>query len=296
MKGFVNKIQHYSTKDGPGIRSTVFMVGCNLRCLWCCNPESMLPGYKLMYHSLKCQRCLSCVHAFPEAVVMSEDGCVINREKAGFDRLVDICPFEAYEKMGEWIEASELVDRLLRYRDFYEGSEGGVTFSGGECLLQSEFVEQCMDLLHENGVKVCIDTACNLPWDRIKGVLGKCDTVLFDLKAYDDQLHQRLTSVSNEMILDNLNKLDQLGKELYVRMIVVPGLNDDISDLKARVDRVRGLRSLKQIDFLKYHRLGVGKYRELGLRYPLDDIGEVNEELLAEIRKYAGDIVTTVGG
>ena len=227
---------------------------------------------------------------------MSEDGCVINREKAGFDRLVDICPFEAYEKMGEWIEASELVDRLLRYRDFYEGSEGGVTFSGGECLLQSEFVEQCMDLLHENGVKVCIDTACNLPWDRIKGVLGKCDTVLFDLKAYDDQLHQRLTSVSNEMILDNLNKLDQLGKELYVRMIVVPGLNDDISDLKARVDRVRGLRSLKQIDFLKYHRLGVGKYRELGLRYPLDDIGEVNEELLAEIRKYAGDIVTTVGG
>ena len=120
--------------------------------------------------------------------------------------------------------------------------------------------------------------------------------MLFDLKAYDSQLHQKLTSVSNELILDNLNKLDQLDKELDVRMIIVPGLNDDINDLKARVDRVRNLRSLKQIDFLKYHKLGVGKYRELGLRYPLENIGEVSDELLAEIREYAGDIVTTIGG
>ncbi|MBQ1303807.1 MAG: glycyl-radical enzyme activating protein [Erysipelotrichaceae bacterium] len=296
MKGFINKIQHYSTKDGPGIRSTVFMVGCNLRCLWCCNPESMLPGYKLMYHGVKCQRCLSCVQAFPEAVTMSEQGCVINREKADFDRLTGICPFDAYEKMGEWIEAEELVGRLLRYREFYEGSRGGVTFSGGECLLQSEFVEECMDLLHENGIEVCIDTAGNLPWDQIKEVLGRCDTVLFDLKAFDDDLHQRLTSVSNKLILENLSRLDRLDKELYVRMIIVPGLNEDINDLKARVDRVRGLQSLRQIDFLKYHKLGVGKYRELGLRYPLENIGEVSEELLAEIREYAGDIVTTVGG
>ncbi|MBQ3384081.1 MAG: glycyl-radical enzyme activating protein [Erysipelotrichaceae bacterium] len=296
MKGFINKIQHYSTKDGPGIRSTVFMVGCNLRCLWCCNPESMLPGYKLMYHAVKCQKCLTCVKCFPDTVTMTEQGCVINREKADFDRLTDICPFDAYEKMGEWIEVEELVNRLLRYRDFYEGSRGGVTFSGGECLLQSEFVEQCTDLLHENGIEICIDTASNLPWDQIKGVLGKCDTVLFDLKACDSNLHQKLTSVSNELILDNIRKIDQLDKELYVRMIIVPGLNDDINDLKARVDRVRELKSLKQIDFLKYHKLGVGKYQELGLRYPLDDIGEVSDELLAEIREYAGNITTTIGG
>lgn len=296
MKGFINKIQHYSTKDGPGIRSTVFMVGCNLRCLWCCNPESMLPGYKLMYHAVKCQRCLSCVKCFPDTVTMTEQGCVVNREKADFDRLTDICPFDAYEKMGEWIEAEDLVNRLLRYRDFYEGSRGGVTFSGGECLLQSEFVEQCTDMLHENGIEVCIDTAGNLPWDQIKGVIGKCDTVLFDLKAFDRKLHQKLTSVSNELILDNIRKIDQLGKELYVRMIIVPGLNDDINDLKARVDRVRELKSLKQIDFLKYHKLGVGKYRELGLRYPLDDIGEVSEELLKDMQEYCGELKSTIGG
>lgn len=296
MKGFINKIQHYSTKDGPGIRSMVFMVGCNLRCLWCCNPESMLPGYKLMYHAVKCQRCLSCVKCFPDTVTMTEQGCVINREKADFDRLTDVCPFDAYEKMGEWIEVEDLVNRLLRYRDFYEGSRGGVTFSGGECLLQSEFVEQCTDMLHENGIEVCIDTAGNLPWDQIKEVLGKCDTVLFDLKAFDSKLHQKLTSVSNELILDNIRKIDQLGKELYVRMIIVPGLNDDINDLKARVDRVRELKSLKQIDFLKYHKLGVGKYRELGLRYPLDDIGEVSEELLKDMQEYCGELKSTIGG
>ena len=296
MKGFINKIQHYSTKDGPGIRSTVFMVGCNLRCLWCSNPESMLPGYKLMYNRQKCQRCLSCVNAFPEVVQMGKEGCIVNREEADFDDLVDICPFEVYEKMGYWLESDDLVDRLLRNREFYDDSSGGVTFSGGECLLQSEFVEECIDKLHENGIKVCIDTAGNLPWNKIKPVLGKADTILFDLKVFDNELHQKLTGSGNRLILENLRKTDELNRDLYVRMIIVPEYNDDINDIKNRIDYVRPFRSLKQIDFLKYHILGVGKYRQLGIEYPLKTVEEVSNQLLEELKAYCGEIPTTIGG
>ena len=295
MKGFINKIQHYSTKDGPGIRSTVFMVGCNLRCLWCANPESMLPGYKLIYNRQKCQRCCSCVRVFPDAVTMGKDGCIINREKADFDRLCDICPFEAYEKMGFWMESDELVKIMLRNKEFY-GSSGGVTFSGGEALLQSEFIEECMDKLHEKGIRVCIDTAGNLPWERIERVLKKADTVLFDLKVFDSSKHLQLTGCDNRLILENLKKTDAMDKELYVRMIIVPEYNDDINDLKARIDFVRNFRSLRQIDFLKYHILGVGKYRQLGIEYPVKPVGEVSEELLKQLQEYCGDVRSTVGG
>ena len=296
MKGFVSKIQHYSTKDGPGIRSTVFMMGCNLRCLWCSNPEAMLPGYKLMHHVQKCQRCGSCVARYPEAITFNEEGLTIDRFAVDFDELVDLCPFDAYEKTGYWIESDELVRQLVRNRSFYQSSEGGVTFSGGECLLQSEFVEECMDMLHQQGISVCIDTAGNVPWEKAEKVFRKCDVVLYDVKAYDSELHRELTSVDNALILENLKKLDELGKKLYVRMIVVPGKNDMAEDLKNRIDFVRDLHSLVQIDFLKYHNLGEGKYHELGLEYHMGKTPEFNEELLREMQEYAGDIKTTVGG
>ena len=296
MKGLVSKIQHYSTKDGPGIRSTVFMTGCNLRCLWCANPESMLPGEKLMYHPQKCQKCMTCVSLFPDAVKMTENGCVIEREKADFDDLVNICPFDAYEKMGSWMDSDELISLLVHNREFYESSNGGVTFSGGEGLLQVDFIEECIDKLHDEGISVCIDTAGNVSWNKAESVLKKCDIILYDVKTFNSDLHRKLTGCDNRLILDNLSRIDALDKELYVRMIIVPGLNDSLEDLRGRVDLVRNLKSLIQIDFLKYHNLGEGKYRKLGIEYPLKDIGEFSEEILENIIEYAGSIRTTIGG
>ena len=282
MQGLVGKIQHYSTKDGPGIRTTVFLSGCSLRCKWCSNPEFLEPKPALMYFKDRCRRCGSCAAVFPDAVKLTEEGCIIDRSSADYDKLVDICPYDSYEKHGTQMEAEELVRELLKDREFYETSNGGVTFSGGECLLQAEFVLECMRMLHEEGIHVAIDTAGNVPWKKIENVMKDADLVLYDIKAYDSEMHRS----------------SRLGKDVIIRMVIVPGLNDDPEDIEKRIDLVRGMKSLRQIDFLKYHILGVGKYEKLELEYELTGIGNVDETLLEKVREYAekSGIKTTIGG
>ncbi|MBR0137273.1 MAG: glycyl-radical enzyme activating protein [Erysipelotrichaceae bacterium] len=298
MQGLVGKIQHYSIKDGPGIRTTVFLSGCTLRCKWCSNPEFLKQEPALMYFKDRCRKCGSCATAYPEAVRLTEEGCVIDREKADYDALVEICPYDSYEKHGTQMEAEELVRELLKDREFYETSNGGVTFSGGECLLQSGFVLECMRLLHAERIHVTIDTAGNVPWEKIENVMKEADLVLYDIKAYDSEMHRRCTGSGNELIIENLKRISRLGKDVIIRMVIVPGRNDDPEDIEKRIDLVKGMKNIRQIDFLKYHILGVGKYEKLGLEYELTGIGNVDETLLENARKYAekSGIKTTIGG
>ncbi len=297
MIGHIGKLQHYSTKDGPGIRTTVFLLGCSLRCRWCANPEFLNPTPTLMYFKDRCQRCGLCAKTYPDAITLSAEGCQIDRKKADANALVDLCPYDSYEVQGFDLSAEELVQRLLKDKEFYETSHGGVTFSGGECLLQAEIVKECMELLHKEGIHVTLDTAGNVPWEVMESAIQEADLILYDIKAFDSELHRQGTGVGNELILSNFKKITEAGKDVIVRMILIPGYNDSKEDIMQRIDLVSDCK-VKQIDFLKYHILGIGKYEKLGMEYELKNIGSLDDSILEFAQLYAQKkgIRTTVGG
>ena len=299
--GLVMNLQHYSTKDGPGIRTTAFLVGCNLRCLWCSNPENMYPGAKVMRHDNLCQRCGACVATGSNGSVwMADDGVHINRNRCDniFD-LPSVCNCSAYDVSGEVMTASELARRLLRDDAFYFTSGGGVTFSGGECLMQPEFVARTAEILHGHNVHVAFDTAGLWDIDRVSSAIEQADLVLYDIKAFDPGIHRACTGVGNALILRNAQTIAERGISMMVRMVVVPGINDDAGDLRARLDFVASLGSaVKQVDLLKYHKLGAGKYKSLDLPYPLPNVREATDDDLADALNYGSELglKMTVGG
>lgn len=301
IKGLIASIQHYSTKDGPGLRTTVFLIGCNLRCKWCSNPESMYPGKKVMYHAVKCQRCGACARYVADgSVVVTSDGCKIDRGKCTrLFELPDVCNYDAYEIKGSEMTPAELTKKLLRDEEFYKTSNGGVTFSGGECLLQHEFVLETSRLLKEHNVHIALETAGSWDFRTVRPALELADLMLYDIKAFDSRIHEACTGVSNEVILENARRLAKMGKAMFLRLIVVPGMNDAESDLKRRLEFAVSLGStVKQVDLLKYHQLGLGKYRDLGLKYPIPEVPEAADSDVAWALDYGRSLglKITVGG
>ncbi len=300
--GLVSHIQTYCTKDGPGIRTTAFLIGCNLRCQWCANPEAMYPGVKLFYHHKLCQSCGKCVSIYPEVVKLVDNKIVfIQKDKLNIEELVKVCNYQAYQKKGSYYTASELAGELKKDIIFFKQSGGGVTFSGGEPLLQPEFLLETIKLLKEEGITVVIESAGNLNFRDYPEIIELVDLFLYDIKTYSNELHLLTTKVGNSLILENLKYLQELDKEVIVRMVVVPNYNDDIIDLKARLDYVSGFKNIKQVDILKYHNYGEGKYLCLGKEYPLKDLKYDETELdfiINELKEYGLllNLKITVGG
>lgn len=300
-KALISKVQHYSTKDGPGLRTTVFFMGCNLRCKWCSNPENLEHRYRVFYFKERCQHCGLCVQAaHNQSIKFGDVGCIINREKCdNILDMVDICPFDAYEKIGKEITTEELLKKLLRDKEFYEIGEGGVTFSGGEAAMQNEFIEELIDGLKEYNIHTCLDTAGLIESDKLLHLVSKVDMVLYDIKAIDTNIHKNCTEVSNELILKNAKLIAESGKDMIIRLVVVPTYNDDMEDMKRRIDFIKELGSaVKQVDILNYHIYGIGKYEKLGEDYPIHEKIEVDEEKVQELYNYAisKGLNVTIGG
>ena len=289
--GFISTLQRYSTKDGPGIRTTVFMIGCNLRCAWCANPELMVPGEKYMYYKQRCIRCGACVRISDGAVSLAEQGCSIRRDAVkDWDALADICPQSAYEKKGMYLTSEDLVEKLLRDKEFYDISGGGVTFSGGEAALQPPFVKESAAMLRRNGVHTALDTAGLIPWDCLNDLLREIDLVLYDIKAVDPQIHRRCTGTDNALILENARRIASLGKPMWIRLVLVPGWNDDPEDLRSRLRMVRSLGdAVQRTDVLKYHSLGVSKYRQLGMDYLIPKGTRCGKDLIELVTQIADE-------
>ncbi len=288
LKGRIFNIQPMSTEDGPGIRTSVFFKGCPLRCVWCQNPEGLTRQIHLVHEPLRCIGCGSCVDNCPAgAIEAAEKGLTITSSCQKCLSCVEICPAKAMRAIGEDITVEALKKKLLQDRPFYEHSGGGVTFTGGESLLQPEFLQAIMAEMNEEGVHTCIDTCGHVDEEVFQKVVPDASLVLFDLKIKDEQEHKNHTGVSNELILRNARWLGKSGIPVWVRVAVIPGYTDDISNIRgiAAFIGAHMLPAVERIDLLGYNDLCVNDYRKLQMDYPLAGTPRVTESEMMQLRE-----------
>ena len=298
VDGFISKLQRYSTKDGPGVRTTVFAVGCPMKCLWCANPELIGDATKFLYHPRRCVGCGACVAQSGGAIRLTEEGCDIDRDIADLEECSVVCYYDAYERVGRIVSVEELVSGLLRDKVFYDQSGGGVTFSGGDAVMQAEFFKEVAIRLKESEVHVALDTAGYFPWEKLAPLVAAVDLVLYDIKTLNRTLHKRYTGVDNQLILENAMKIADMGKDMTVRLILVPGVNDSEDEITGRLTFAKSLGSAVKVDILKYHKLGAGKYASLGMIEMMEGTPECPDDLAEHAVDLARNmgIDVTVGG
>lgn len=290
-KGLIFNIQKFSLHDGPGIRTTVFMKGCPLSCKWCSNPESIKPYPELMTHDIKCIRCGKCVEACPqEAIKVIDDLRRVDRSKCNLCMdCVKVCPSGALQQSGSYISLDELVAEVEKDRLFYLNSGGGVTFSGGEPLLQWEFIREALRRCKEQGLHTVLDTTGCASWDIMERVLDYVDLVLYDVKHIDPDKHREYTGVDNQLIMDNAVKTTAKVRT-WLRIPVIPGFNDSEADIRRIVEFGKEL-SIEKISLLPYHAFGEHKYESLGRDYPWKGTQPPPEEYIQQLQ----EIVETCG-
>lgn len=299
-KGTVFDIKRFAIHDGPGIRTTVFFKGCPLRCFWCHNPESQSSERELIVRESRCRRCGTCLDVCPQgALALTGDSISIDRGRCALcGACAEACPSQALEVVGQEMTVREVMREVEKDVPFYDESRGGATFSGGEPLLQPEFLAALLSACKEKGISTVVDTCGFAPWETMENVRENVDLFLYDLKVMDPARHAELTGVSNERILENLERLSRLGQPLIVRVAVIPGKNDAEEEIRALGRFVASLQNPPPIDLLPYHRTGIGKYARLGRAYRLEETVPPDEERMAEIalllRRY--EFPVTVGG
>ncbi len=287
-------LQQFSTEDGPGIRTTAFLKGCPLRCAWCHNPEGLRPESDLMWFDARCIGARDCLGACPEgALSLTPGGMRIDRRRCTLcGKCVDSCPSAAFELVGRSWSAEALLRELLKDQVFFETSGGGITFSGGEPMMQSEFLEEFLPLCKQAGLHVALDTCGASSWARYAAVLPAVDLVLFDLKILDAQRHRAATGADNEGILDIARRIARSGKPMWIRTPVIPGFTDDSDNIRAIGGFIRdGLPTVERWDLLAYTNLGRPKYRRLDIAYPLDEAPLLHREELERLWQEAVAIV-----
>ena len=282
--GTVFNIQRYSIHDGPGIRTTVFLKWCPLNCWWCQNPESQLSGREMVFWEDRCIGCGACSTICPSGAIQIKNGIpVTEKEKCILcGKCIEKCPALAREMIGKKITAEEIIKEVEKDLVFYEESGGGVTFSGGEPLGQSEFLEELLNACQKKKIHTAVDTSGYVSWEILNKISSKVDLFLYDLKIMDSERHKKYTGVSNELILENLKKLSSVHNNIFVRFPVIPGINDDYQNIKEMGEFLSSLK-VTQVNLLPYHYIGVDKYRRLGRTYKLATTQPPSEEKLSEI-------------
>ena len=284
VRGTVFNIQKFSVNDGPGIRTTVFMKGCPLRCIWCHNPESKRTQPEIMYNNSKCVKCGACLSVCDKkAHNVNKDVHILERSLCiGCGKCADACVFGAIEISGKIMSADEVLGEVLRDKIFYDTSGGGMTLSGGEPMMQIDFTLELLRLAKENGLHTCMETCGYARSDDYKRVAPLIDIFLFDYKVTSPDLHKRYTGAENSLILENLSMLDSLGAKTILRCPIIPGCNDTDEHFLGIARTANGLKNIIEINIEPYHPLGKGKSELLGIDYPLSDIGFPKEETVAE--------------
>ena len=291
MEGCVFNVQKYSVHDGPGIRTIVFLKGCPLHCRWCCNPESQLPKPQIAYNPEKCigDKCMLCAEACPQnnmslldtgKIWINHDNCIhcLACAKA--------CPSKAINLYGEYEEPEYFLDKVEEDAIFYSRSEGGLTISGGEPTMQTEFAIDLLKKAKERGITTAIETCGAIPWEKVHEIYDYLDFIHFDIKSLNSEKHKEWTGVGNEGILDTFTKMRKAHPEVHcvARTPIVPGFNDTEEDIIAIRDFVKQFPNT-EYEVLKYHRYGSTKYEFIGRDYPLG-----SEELSDEVFKHLKEL------
>lgn len=280
-QGIVFNIQRFTIHDGPGLRTELFLKGCPLRCRWCSNPESWTTFIQPGVYKTKCishKKCGMCEDACPQPKILtftrgklsdiSRDKCV------NCMACYDACPSDAIKQWGKSMSVEDCMQEIRKDRGYYERSGGGVTVSGGDPMMQSDFVTELFRACKEEGFHTCLESTFYAGWSEIEKVLPYTDLLISDIKHMDTDIHRTYTGVPNERILENLKRLSKEPQEMILRIPVIPGVNDDDKNIEATADFI--LKELngkvRTLQLLSFMRLGEEKYASLGIPYPMADV------------------------
>ncbi|MEE8400000.1 MAG: glycyl-radical enzyme activating protein [Desulfobacterales bacterium] len=299
-KGLVLSIDRFVGEDGPGIRTTVFMKGCPLRCVWCHSPESISPKPQLLFQANRCIGCGACTGACPRDahIVSPSDRRVLWERCDDCEDCVPVCPSASLDMAGKWMTVQQVLEVVKKDRVYYRNSGGGVSFCGGEATMQHEFLLACLKACRDAGIDTALDTCGQVKWSVLSEMLPYIDLFLYDIKHMDSSRHKELTGVGNELILENLEKICQRGKPVWVRIPLIPGFNDSEENLKKTAAFVAPLDTVEKISLLPYNVVSGAKYPSIGETYPLEQVvahTKDEEKALAKMLSGFGK-KTEVGG
>lgn len=287
----VFNIQRFSTHDGKGIRTNIFLKGCPLRCKWCSNPESQSLQPEIFFVPKKCILCLECVKISKNNEFSFENGkIVLNRESVRNPEIFrDVCPTKAIEVVGSEMLLEEILEEVLKDLPFYNNSEGGVTISGGEPFFQPALLENITRELKKLKINISVETCLDVPWINIKETAVYIDIFLADLKHIDPLKYKEFTKGNLDRVLSNFKQLEAIGAKVIVRIPVIQGFNDTEHEMHSILDFTAGLKNVTEVNFLPYHSFGTGKYTQLGRNYDIDDYS-VSEALISSFVDYAKNL------
>ncbi len=285
-KGMIFDIKKYAIHDGPGIRTTVFFKGCPLHCWWCHNPEGQDSKPELVYRSSRCIGCGECTKNCPrQAISLRTKHISINRKNCvTCGNCSQACPSDVLSIAGRRTSMKEILEEIEKDRIFYDESEGGVTFSGGEPLSQPDFLNALLAECKERGIHTTVDTCGSAPYEVIDRMRDKVDLFLYDIKTMNAKKHKMYTGASNEEILKNLRRLAK-DSSIVISFPVIPGINDDDKNVAETAKFISSLPNIKQVSLLPYHRAGIEKYRNLGKPYKLSKIQPPSDQKIEAIKK-----------
>ena len=300
MYGMITDIQRFSLNDGPGIRTTVFLKGCNLHCAWCHNPETIRKKNELMVYPANCIGCGHCVPVCPSGARSIAAGVLqFDRSRCtACGACAAVCFPGALKMAGRSVSVAEVMGEILQDRAYYADSGGGVTLSGGELFCQAEFTDALIDACREEKIPVAVETNLNWQFESARPILEKLDLIMFDVKIFDSVEHKRWTGVENAELLDNARRLDTLDRPLIARTPLIPGAADSAENIRAIAGFLRNFRNLRCYELLNFNPLGDSKYRALEEKNPFVSARPLKPEALNRLREAAesvGNLTIQIG-
>lgn len=273
-------VQPFSLHDGPGIRTTVFLKGCPLHCAWCSNPEGISKKQTLSYQKNKCENCFKCVDVCPtEALTISNGKLSVQHSSCNTcGECVKVCPTGALKLIGFEESPEEIIERIKKDKDYFQKSGGGITLSGGEVMLQPDFALSILKMAKEENIHTCIETCGFAKEKDYEAVLPFVDIFLFDYKITNPSDHKKYTRVSNQSIINNLKFLNDKGAKIWLRIPIVPGINDTEEHFTAIAEISNKFEQIEKVELMPYHNWGEHKYEEIGIEKPGLHIDTVSEE------------------